>query len=282
MPQLRRAVLLVCMLAALAAAGVLFSLGDPRGAIAAAVVAASCVIFLACATHPSPWHWLVIGLLGGTFLLLGLPIIVVAGAAIALVILQLVVNVVSARKVGQITLERLAEPAVMPGADELVRQFSAEGFHVIGGFRFQIVARPVILTVMIGPDRTRLAVVTDKVWQVVSRFGTRSLLTANSALAPLPADVLRQHVADGSPTGIVRAHDAALTILDRRSLRPDVFASETEALDATQQLEERSIAFIRQASLTTAMRMETAGASGAKLLRDDPHSLRRINAWLGA
>jgi hypothetical protein len=45
-----------------------------------------------------------------------------------LVILQLVVNVVSARKVGQITLECLAEPAVMPGAEELCVSFPLKVF----------------------------------------------------------------------------------------------------------------------------------------------------------
>src|SRR5688500_13025026 len=105
---------------------------------------------------------------------------------------------------------------------------------------------------MIGPERDRLAVVTERVWQAVSRFGARSLLTANSALSPLPVNVLRQQVVDGGPSAIVRAHDAALTLLGRHSHRPDVFATDDEALDAVQQMEQRAIAFMRNSSITNA------------------------------
>lgn len=282
MSKARRAWLIACGLAAFVAAVVLLSLGDRRGAIAGAAVAASSLIFFGRATRSSPRHWLVIGLLAGAFLMLGLPLMVVVGAAIALFILQLVANVVVARTVGRITLAPLADPAVMTGAEELVRQLSSEGFRLIGGYRFHTGGKPVILSVMIGPERDRLAVVTHKVWQAVSRFGTRSLLTTNSALSPLPADVLRQHVVDGGPPEIVRAHDAALTLLGRHSHRPDVFADDTAALEAVQLMEERALAFIRGAPLKTALQMETAGASRAQLLRDDPHSLNRINAWRGA
>jgi hypothetical protein len=57
-------------------------------------------------------------------------------------------------------------------------------------------------------------------WQVVSRFGARSLVTSNSSVVPLPAEVLRQQVAGGRPAEIIRAHDAALTLLSGRAVRP--------------------------------------------------------------
>ena len=282
MSKLRQAFLIACGLTAFVAAVVLFSLGDRRGAVAGAAVAASSLIFFGRATRSSPLHWLVIGLLVGAFLMLGLPMMVIIGAAFALFILQLVANVVVARHVGRITLERLAAPAVMEGAEERVRQFSTAGFRVIGGYRFYTRGHLVILTAMIGPERDRLAMVTDRVWQAVSRFGTRSLLTTNSAMSPLPADILRQQVADGGPPEIVRAHNAALTLVERHAGRPEVFASDADALDAVQEVEERALAFIRGATLKTALRMETTGASRAQVLRDDSHSLYRITAWLGA
>ena len=125
-----------------------------------------------------------------------------------------------------------------------VQQFSAEGFRVCGSYRFHTGGRPVVMTVRAGPRSDRVAVVTDKVLYVASRFGRRSVVTTNSAAAPLPADVLRQHVA-GGPVELVRAHDAALTLLDRHSIHPDVFASDAEALQTVREMEERALAFIR-------------------------------------
>jgi hypothetical protein len=134
----------------------------------------------------------------------------------------LLLNAVVARNVGRITLERLDDPAVMPGAEEFVQQFSTEGFRIVGSYRFQTIEKLVVLTVMLGPYSDRLALVTDKVLQVSSRFGRRSLVTSSSVVAPVPAEVLRQHVAGDSPVELVRAHDVALTLLDRQSIRPDV------------------------------------------------------------
>jgi hypothetical protein len=232
--------------------------------------------------HLPPRIWLGLGLLGIGLTILGFSIAVVAGALLALFALQLVANVVVARNVGRIRLEPLDHPAVMPGAEDLVQQFSAAGFRAVGAYRFRVAGRPIILTVLIGPERDRIAAVTDKTWQVVSRFGTRSLVTGNSAVAPLPADVLRQQVAGGGPAEIIGAHDAALTLLNRRSRQPDVFATETEVLEAVRQMEMRALAFVGQASLRTALRVETRGASGTRVLGDDPHSLHRLDAWFSS
>ena len=269
---------------ALAAAATMLYLGDIRGSVAAVIVAASALVFLLTQSGNPKFrrrYWVGLGLLGAAMVILGFPIGVVAGALAAFFALQLLINVVVARKIGRITLERLDHPAVMPGAEEFARQFTAEGFRTCGSYRFHIGGRPVVLTVMAGPKSDRLAVVTDKVLQVSSRFGARSVVTTNSAVAPLPADVLRQHVA-GGPAELVRAHDAALTLLDRHSLRPDIFADDTEALQAVREMEERALAFIGRVSLSTALRMETEGASHARPLADDARSLSRIHAWTRA
>src|SRR5687767_1218808 len=192
--------LAACGLIALAASGTLLYLGDTRGSIAAAVVAASAMIFLGARSGDPRFrrrYWLGLMLLGGGLVILGFPIGLVAASLAGLFVLQLLLNAFVARKIGQITFERLDHPDVMPGAQEFVDQFAAEGFRLCGSYRFQICGRAVVLTVMAGPRNDQLAVVTDKVLQISSRFGGRSLLTTNSAVAPLPADILRQHVADG-------------------------------------------------------------------------------------
>ena len=280
---LRLAFLIACGLA-LVASGTLLYLGDTRGSIAALIVAASALIVPGVRDGDPKLrrrYWLAIGLLAGAMVLLGLPLGVVAGALAVLFAVQVLLNVVVAQRVGRITLERLDQPAVMAGAEEFVQQFSAEGFRVCGSYRFHTGGIRVVMTVMAGPRSDRVAVVTDKVLHVASRFGRRSVVTTNSAAAPLPADVLRQHVAEG-PVELVRAHDAALTLLDRHSIRPDVFASDLETLEAVREMEERALAFIRRVSLRTALRMATEGASRTRLLGDDDYSARRIDSWIRA
>ena len=276
--------LVACVVTALVASGTLVYLGDTRGALAAIVVAASALILLGARSGDPRFrqrYWLGLGLLGGGLAILGFPISIVAASLAGLFVLQLLVNTFVARKIGQITLEHLDDPDVMPGAAQFVQEFSAESFRVCGSYRFHIGGRRVVLTVMAGPHNDRLAVVTDKVLQVSSRFGRRTVITTNSAASPLPADVLRQHVA-GGPVELVRAHGAALTLLSRRSIRPDVFANDTEALQAVREMEERALAFIGNVSLRNAVRMETEGASHARPLGDDARSQSRITSWMEA
>ena len=274
--------LVACGLAALVASGMLLYLGDTRGSIAAVVVAASAMIFLGARSGDPRFqrrYWFGLVLLAAGLVILGFPIGIIAGSLAGLFVLQLLLNVFVARKIARITLERLDQPEVMPGAEDFVEQFSTEGFRVCGSYRFHIARRPVVLTVMAGPQNDRLAVITDKVLQISSRFGRRSIITTNSAVAPLPADVLRQHVADG-PAALVRAHHTALTLLQRRSMRPDVFANDADALEAVREMEVRALAFIGDTSLRKALRMETEGASHAAPLGDDARSLSRIDSWM--
>jgi hypothetical protein len=273
---------LACGLAALVASGTLLYLGDTRGSVASVLVASSALIFWQARDGDRGSrrrYWVGLGLVGAAMVILGFPFGVVAGSFAALFVLQLLLTAVVARKVGRIILEPLERPLVMAGAEDFVQQFSAEGFRVCGSYRFDTAGKTVVMTVMAGPQRDRLAVVTDKVLQITSRFGGRSVVTTNSALAPVPDEILRQHV-DGGPADLVRAHGSALTLLDRQSIRPDVFTDDSEALQAVREMEERALAFIRKASLRTAFRMSTEGASQTRVLSDDAHTLRRINTWI--
>ena len=276
-----RAAFLAFAFAALLASGTLLYLGDARGSIAAVIVAVSALVFWRARSGDPGLrrrYWLGLALLGTAAVILGFPLGVVAGSLATLFALQLLLNAAVARTVGRITLEQLDHPVVMAGAENVVQQFSAEGFRVCGSYRFRTAGKTVVMTVMAGPQSDRLAVITDKVLQITSRFGSRSLVTTNSAVAPVPADILRQHV-DGGPIDLVRTHGMALTLLERHSIRPDVFASDTEALHAVREMEERALAFIRTVSLRTALRMEMQGAPPTRLLDDDPHTLSRINTW---
>jgi hypothetical protein len=278
------AYLVVCGLAALAAIAVLLYLGDARGAVAAGIVAASALMLLRARTFASPpprRHWVALGLIAVATMILGFPIGMVAASLAVLVVLQLLVNAAAAYRLGGLKLEALDHPAVMPGAEDLVQQFAAEGFRVIGSYGCQVAGRPVVMTTMLGPTRDRLAVATDKVLTVSSRFGRRSLLTTNSATAPLPSEVLRQHVAGASPGELVDAHDTALTLIDSHASRPDVFENDADALLAVREMEERALGFVGHAPLRAALSIEGRSSSQTRVLGSDADSLSRIASWLG-
>ena len=270
--------------AALVASGVLLILGDVRGAAAAIVVAASALTFLSTARTRFRWprgSWLGFGLLGSGLVILGFPPATVVIGLAGLFVLQLVATAVVVHRVGRITFERLDHAAIMPGAEALAQQFVVEGFRVAGGYGCRIGGKRVLLTVMIGPQRDRLAVVTDKVWYVVSRFGQRTLVTGSSGAAPVPPGVLRQQIADGSPAELLHAHNAALTIVSGRMIRPDVFDTDEHALDAVLEHEERAVAFMGRAPVANALRMETGRPTRA-MLSGDPDDQKRVDEWLKA
>jgi len=118
---------------------------------------------------------------------------------------------------------RGAEPAgpneVMPGARDFVADFEVAGFRRLGGFRWALRGRLVIETVLAPVGRDRYTIVTDRVLELASRFGDRTLITTNSGRAPVPADVLRQWVRSGTPSELLRAHEGALDRLAERRLR---------------------------------------------------------------
>jgi hypothetical protein len=267
----------------LAAAPVLMYMGDTRGAAGAVSIGlGAALVRVSVASYPSAFpagSWLSLALLGIGLALLGFPVLIVAAGWLALFVVQLMANVSLVRRIRKFTVE--PRPAgVMLGAEDLVRQFSAEGFRIIGAHC--ATGQAAIVTVMIGPGSDQLALVTDRVWEVISWFGGRPLVTINSGIAPMPPDVLRQQIAGGAPRQIVRAHGAALTLLERRALRPDVFTVEGDALEAVLALERRVLDVIATATLRTAVRIEMRIPYHTRPLADDPASQDRITAWLAA
>ena len=133
----QRTFLIVCAIAAGVASAALFFLGDIRGSVAALLVVASAVIWLIGRIRETQRSLLGIALLGVAFAMLGFPIALVVGAAAVLFVAPLLARVIAVQQVGRITLERLPQPAVMPGAEIFVRLFATEGFRVVGSFRFR-------------------------------------------------------------------------------------------------------------------------------------------------
>jgi hypothetical protein len=204
-------------------------------------------------------------------------------------VLQLVLNAYRARTLGGLELQPVdvdpsaaVSDAVMPGAEPLVQELSSRGFRTIGGHRCRPGGRTIITTVMVGPECDRMALVTDRVWEVASRFDSRWLVTINIATAPLPSDVLRQEVGGGAPSDVARAHQAALELLAGSSLRPDRFSTDAEVLTSALAMERRAIEFVRKASLATSLRMQIQGPPAGMLRGGDRATGRRVDAWLRA
>ena len=177
------------------------------------------------------------------------------------------------------------EPAltdeVMPGAEGYRDGFEMAGFRRVGGFRWALRGRLVIESVLASAGRDRYAIVTDRVLEVGSRFGDRTLITTNSGRAPTGPDTLRQVVPSASPADLVSAHESALDQLDVRGLRPDRFLDDDDLLRFVRAAEERALRTTKVPGLATLVARELTAGDRDRLLGDDEESRRRINAWLG-
>jgi membrane protein implicated in regulation of membrane protease activity len=179
-------------------------------------------------------------------------------------------------------VEEVDPDEVMPGAEGFVSEFEAEGFRRIGGHRWTLRGRPVTATVLAPADRESYAIVTDRVIEVSSMFGGRTLTTINEGRAPLPADILRQTVLHGSPAELVRAHRAAVDLLAERRLRPDRFRGDSEILAVVRAAGERELRLGSKLSLPTILRLGFSAGDADRELGYDEESRRRIEAWLSS
>ncbi len=175
------------------------------------------------------------------------------------------------------------EPArpdeAMPGAEAYISDFETAGFRRVGGYRWALRGRLVISTVLAPAALDRYAIATDRVLEVASRFGGRSLITTNSGRAPTPAEVLRQ-VVPGGPADLVLAHERALDQLAGRGLRPDRFAGDAELLRYVREVEERALrGGVKVSFMALLLRGAKSGESDREL-GDDVESEGCVDAWL--
>ena len=206
-------------------------------------------------------------------------------AALVLVGLAVVVGVTLAltmrmlRELGSIAVEPAGNDEVMADSVASVAEYEDAGFRRAGAYASNIPANRIIVVVLAGPDGDRLALVTGKVRQVVSRFGDRLLVTTNVLSIPVPRYVLRQRPYYG--TRLLDAHHAAIEILERRGLVPDVFATDDEVVETARLLESRTCRFLAEASPRELLRLLPRGRHG-RPIEDDRRTRRRIDAWLAA
>jgi hypothetical protein len=257
--------------------------GDIRPAVSAWLVGGGSILLVTWARGFPTREWLATALLFVGIALVGSPFFALAILAGA-VVLQLWL---SRRMRSRISpdLEVVGSDEVMPGAEEAVAALEAVGFRRAGAYATQIPrlrgTRRVVVSVLTGPERDRFAIATDRIAEVVSRFGVRWLLTINSGTAPLSGDKLRQVVARGAPAELAAAHQTALDVLAERGMTPDPVADE-DAVEAAFELERSAIAFASGLGMGKALGMEFRRMTSDPVLRDDARSRRRVDDWLGA
>lgn len=258
--------------------------GELQLALSGAFVGAGLILAVTWARGYPAREWLTTAMLFVGIALVGSPIF--AGAIlVAAVVLQ---TWLARRMRSRISteFERLDRTEVVPGAEEAVAGFEAAGFRRSGAYAGEVPRLPgtkrVLVSVLIGPDDDRFAIATDRVVEVVSRFGERSLLTVNSGLAPVPGSKLRQVVAGAGPAELAKAHQAALDFLAERGIEPDRFQEDDDAVEAAIEVERSAIAFGADLGIVKSLGVETRRRSSDPVLRDDDRSRARVDNWLAA
>ena len=172
------------------------------------------------------------------------------------------------------TVFETAADAVGEGAEGFVAGFVSLGYRQVGALTFRTQGHEIVESIMIGPGGDRYAGVTDAVIAITSRFGTRSLVTRNSALSRMPPDTLDNPLQGGSPEELDACHSAALALLAPHVQPETVDAGEvtTIALDD----EKRHIDWVR--SVRTHLLRGSGAGTGP--LASDPSAAQLIADWL--
>ena len=266
--------------AAIAAYGVvLLFAGEIRPAFSAWLVGGGSILLVTWARGFPAREWLTTAMLFVGIALIGSPLFALVVLAAALGFQLWLSRRMHSRMSTE--FERLDAGEAMPGAEDAVAAFESAGFRPSGAYATQVPrlrgTRRVVVSVLTGPEGDRFAIATDRIGEVVSRFGDRSLLTINTGQASLPASMLRQVIARGGPAELAAAHQKALDLLAERGLQPDRLAGDDDALEAAFELERSALAYATGAGFGKGLMM---GMTSDPVLRDDKRTRRRIDDWL--
>lgn len=166
--------------------------------------------------------------------------------------------------------------AVGVGAEGFVEEFVRLGYRQVGAFTFRTQGHEIVESIMIGPAGDRYALVTDAILAITSRFGSRSLVTRNSALSRMPPDMLDNPLQGGSPHELDACHSEALALLAPHAEAERIDAKAVTALAIDD--EKRSIDWAR--SLRT--HLQPGGGAGHGPLASHPSAQQLITGWLTA
>lgn len=173
------------------------------------------------------------------------------------------------------SLRIVAPDVVMPGAEAFVGEFAGLGWTQVGAVEFDVFRRPVIVSILLSPDRTQYARVTDVVMTVTSQIDdVRDVVTHNSGIGELPSVTLANDVTGGSPLELAAAHEVALEVIAPFGAEPVPQIAES----LTQRVlddEAASIEAVNETRVPLAVR-----GSGCGRIDGTPESLERVRSWL--
>ena len=164
------------------------------------------------------------------------------------------------------------------GAQQDVDAFVTMGYSLAGTISFEVArTKTVRANLMIGPGGDRYAVVTDLVLVIISVFGSKTLVSRNSAMASLLPSALANDLQGASAGELARSHQAALDLLAEHGLTPDRI--DTSSLVETHM--EREKQSIAAAAGTAKQRLQASLRSGAGEgpLTESATAHERLLAW---
>lgn len=215
---------------------------------------------------------------------LGLPILILPVSSGSGVIFTLIVVVAfgwllwSRRRPMKLDPEaivRAADDAVMPHAARSVEEFTSIGWKQVGALSIIMLRRVnVISSLLLSPDRTSCAQVTDVVIAITSKFtGGRTLVTRNSGGVALPPWSLANDHRGEKPMALAIAHDEALRALESRGIEPLAFDPE-DVVEFFLAEEKRHIVYV--ADMETRVQPSLKGSGP---IDSSDASAQRIQEW---
>lgn len=214
---------------------------------------------------------------------LGLPILILPVSSGSGVIFTIIVVVAfgwllwSRRrpvKLDAETIVRAADDAVMPQAVPFVEEFTSIGWEQVGAVSIEMRRLNVVSSLLLSPDRTRCAQVTDVVIAITSKFaGGRTLVTRNSGGIAMPPWSLANDHRGAKPMALATEHDEALRLLEANGFKPIPFDPQ-DVVDFFLAEEKRHLAY----AVDTEARLQPS-LKGSGLLDSSDASAQRIREW---
>jgi hypothetical protein len=172
------------------------------------------------------------------------------------------------------TIVRAEDDAVMPQAVPFVEAFTSMGWAQVGAVSIMLRRVNVISSLLLSPDKTQCAQVTDVVIAITSQFtGGRTLVTRNSGGVALPPWGLANDHRGEKPVALAVAHDEALRLIEANGFKPIPFDPD-DVVDFFLAEEKRHMAYAVDMEARTQPSLKGSGP-----LDSSDDSAQRIREW---
>jgi hypothetical protein len=172
------------------------------------------------------------------------------------------------------TIVRAPDDAVMPHAVPFVEAFNSIGWDQVGALSIMMRRVNVISSLLLSPDKTKCAQVTDVVIAITSKFiDGRTLVTRNSGGIAMPPWSLANDHRGENPMALAIAHDEALRILEAARIKPLPFDRE-DVVDFFLAEEKRHMAYAVDSDARVQPNLKGSGP-----IDNSDASAQRIRKW---